>query len=189
MFCLFLRGQSTFWGYFFTVGALYHRPIGICCHFGLICPFWGLASMEVRWPQRLLDLIKWHKSASHAKFDHYRTSGSWVMSNLSRKLQMHVPLSFFSFSWLLSILCKLGIVEFSYLLLRAKSVMYFSLILVFLFCFQWSDWPKNKAKFGHFHFEAVIFWIFIKLIFSSDSISSARKVRFRIWWQWKYLWM
>ena len=92
MFCLYLRGQSTFWGYFFTVGALHHRPIGICCHFVPKWPFWVLASMEVGWPQRLLDLIKWHKSASHAKFDHYRTSGSWVMSDLSRKLQMHVPL-------------------------------------------------------------------------------------------------
>ena len=99
MFCLYLRGQSTFWGYFFTVGALSYRPFGFWCDFCPKWPFWGLASMEVGWPQKSWDLIKWHKSASHAKFDHYRTSGSWVMSDLSRKLQMHVPLYWLIYDW------------------------------------------------------------------------------------------
>ena len=93
LFCPYLRGQSTFWGYFFTGGALSYRPFGFWCHFDPKWPFWGLASMEVGWPQKSWDLIKWYKSALHAKFDHYTTSGSWVMCNSVQKTpNAHPPL-------------------------------------------------------------------------------------------------
>ena len=68
MFCLFLRGQSTFWGYLFTVGALYHWPIEICCHFCPKWPFLGLASMEVGWPQSPETCKVCPKSAYMVKF-------------------------------------------------------------------------------------------------------------------------
>ena len=85
MFCLYLRGQSTFWGYFFTGGALSYRPFGFWWHFGPKWPFGGLASMEFGWPQKSWDLIKWYKSALHAKFDHYTPSGSGVMCDSVQK--------------------------------------------------------------------------------------------------------
>ena len=68
MFCLYLRGQSTFWGYFFTVGALSYRPFGFWCNFCPKWPFWGLASMEVRWPQSSETCKVCSKSASMVKF-------------------------------------------------------------------------------------------------------------------------
>ena len=99
MFCLYLRGQSTFWGYFFTVGALFHWPMKIWCQIGQKWPLSESASMEVGWPQLLWDLINNHKSALHAKFDHYTTSGSWVMVWFVQKTSnAHSPLSFRDFS-------------------------------------------------------------------------------------------
>ena len=68
MFCLYLRGQSTFWGYFFTGGALSYRPFGFWCHFGPKWPFWRLASMEVRWPQSSETFKVCPKSANMVKF-------------------------------------------------------------------------------------------------------------------------
>ena len=85
MLCPYLRGQSTFGGPCFTKWALLLKFINIWCQIFQKCLFRGLASMEVAWPQLFWDLIHWQKSTSHAKFDHYRTSGSWVMSSYVQK--------------------------------------------------------------------------------------------------------
>ena len=85
MLCLYLRGHSTFGGYFFTRWALLHRPFNIWRQLGQKCLFRGSASIEVGWPQLLWILNLWQKSAVHAKFGHYRTSGSWVMSLVLQK--------------------------------------------------------------------------------------------------------
>ena len=93
MFCLYLRGQSTFWGYFFTFGALFYWPMEIWCQIGPKWPLSETASMEVRWTQLLWDLKNNYKSALHAKFDHYTTSGSWVMVQFVQKTSnAHSPL-------------------------------------------------------------------------------------------------
>ena len=93
MLCPYLRGQSTFGGSLFIRWALLLRFINIWCQIFKKCLFRGLASMEVGWPQLLWDLIHWQKSTSHAKFDHYRTSGSWVMSSSVQKTSnAHSPL-------------------------------------------------------------------------------------------------
>ena len=85
MLCLYLRGHSTFGGYFFTRWVLLHRPFNIWRQLGQKCLFRGSASIEVGWPQLLWILNLWQKSAVHAKFGHYRTSGSWVMSSALQK--------------------------------------------------------------------------------------------------------
>ena len=85
MLCLYLRGHSTFGGYFFTRWALLHRPFNIWRQLGQKCLFRGSASIEVGWPQLLWILNLWQKSAHHAKFGHYWTSGSWVMSSVLQK--------------------------------------------------------------------------------------------------------
>ena len=71
--------------YFFSRWALLLRPFNIWWQ---KCLFRGFASMEVRWPQLLWDLIliHWQKSDHLAKFDHHsRSSGSWVMSSFVQK--------------------------------------------------------------------------------------------------------
>ena len=85
MLCPYLRGHWTFGGYFFTKRGLLHRPFNIWCQLGQKCLFTGSASIEVGWPQLLWILNLWQKSAVHAKFGHYRTSGSWVMSSVLQK--------------------------------------------------------------------------------------------------------
>ena len=67
MFCLYLRGQSTFWGYFFTGCALSYRPFGFWCHFGPKWPFWRSASMEVSWPQSLETFKSISKKCQHGE--------------------------------------------------------------------------------------------------------------------------
>ena len=71
---------SGFWRW-----ALLYRPFNVWCKLGQKCLFRGSASMEVRWPQLLWILNLWQKSTGHAKFGHYRTPGSWVMSLVVQK--------------------------------------------------------------------------------------------------------
>ena len=85
MLCPYLRGHSTFGGYFFLRWVLLHRPFNIWWQLGQKCLFRGSASMEVGWPQLLCILNLWQKSAHHEKFGHYRTSASWVMSLVVQK--------------------------------------------------------------------------------------------------------
>ena len=85
MLCLYLRGHLTFGCYFFTRWVLLHRPFNIWRQLGQKCLSRGLASIEVGWPQLLWILNLWQKSAVHAKFGHYRMSGSWVMSSVLQK--------------------------------------------------------------------------------------------------------
>ena len=74
---------------------LLHRSINIWCQFGQKCLFRGSASTEVGGPQLLWALFQWQKSASHAKFDQDRTSGSWVMQSYVQKTSnAHPPLRF-----------------------------------------------------------------------------------------------
>ena len=107
MLCPYLRGHWIFGGYFFTKWVLLHRPFKIWCQLGQKYLFRGLASMEVGWPQLLWILILWQKSAGHAKFGHYRTSGSWVMSSVVQKTAHPPFLQIFylygKFEWTLTV--------------------------------------------------------------------------------------
>ena len=59
--------------------------------------------MEVGWPQLLWILILWQKSAFHAKFGHYSTSGSLVMSLVVQKTSnTHPPLRQIGYPWKVS---------------------------------------------------------------------------------------
>ena len=68
MLCLYLRGHSTFGGYFFTRWALLHRPFNIWWQLGQKCLFRGLASMEVGWPQSPETFKVCPRSVNMAKF-------------------------------------------------------------------------------------------------------------------------
>ena len=87
MFCpyLYLRGQLIFWGYFFTGGAFSYRPFGFWCHSDPKWPYWGLASMEVRWPQSSETCKVCPKSAYMVKFWCWLVNRGlryWAASNL-----------------------------------------------------------------------------------------------------------
>ena len=107
MLCLYLRGHSTFRGFFFTRCAFLHRTFNIWCQLGQKCLLRGLTSMDVGWPQLLCILIFWQKSAGHAKFGHYRTSGSWVRSSVVQKTVYPPFLQIFylygKFEWTLTV--------------------------------------------------------------------------------------
>ena len=95
----YLRGQSTFGGYFFTRWALLHRPFNIWWQLGQKCLYRGSASMEVGLPQLLCFLI-FDKKALVMQNLAIWTSGSLVMSTVVQKtsnarppLVVQIPLS------------------------------------------------------------------------------------------------
>ena len=70
MLCPYLRGQSTFGGYFVTRRVLLHRSTNICCHFCQKCSFRVLASMEVKQPSSSESCKVCPKSAHLERFQY-----------------------------------------------------------------------------------------------------------------------